>query len=148
MDCSPPGSSVHGISQARILEWVDLSLSRDLPNPGISPRSPALQAVSLPLSHQAGKHPPPPRPRQKCESALVCSLHLNVFWNKPARSPPFLEPVLPVALASAVASSTFMQTPSVSSVFHVLALLLRQASRKKILLWTSNKTSGTLRRTH
>ena len=22
MDCSPPGSSVHGISQARILEWV------------------------------------------------------------------------------------------------------------------------------
>ena len=28
MDCSPPGSSDHGISQARILEWVALSLSR------------------------------------------------------------------------------------------------------------------------
>ena len=28
MDCSPPGSSVHGISQARILEWVDISFSR------------------------------------------------------------------------------------------------------------------------
>ena len=28
MDCSPPGSSVHGISQARILEWVAISLSR------------------------------------------------------------------------------------------------------------------------
>ena len=27
-DCSPPGSSVHGISPARILEWVDISLSR------------------------------------------------------------------------------------------------------------------------
>ena len=29
MDCSPPGSSVHGISQARILEWVAISFSRD-----------------------------------------------------------------------------------------------------------------------
>ena len=28
MDCSPPGSSVHGISQARILEWVAISLSK------------------------------------------------------------------------------------------------------------------------
>ena len=34
MDCSPPGSSVHGIIQARILEWVDSS-SRDLPDPGV-----------------------------------------------------------------------------------------------------------------
>ena len=28
MDCSPPGSSVYGISQARILQWVDISFSR------------------------------------------------------------------------------------------------------------------------
>ena len=28
MDCSPPGSSVHGILQARILEWVDMPSSR------------------------------------------------------------------------------------------------------------------------
>ena len=28
MDCSPPGSFVHGISQARILEWVAISFSR------------------------------------------------------------------------------------------------------------------------
>ena len=28
MDCSPPGSSVHGILQARILEWVAMSSSR------------------------------------------------------------------------------------------------------------------------
>ena len=28
MDCSLPGSSVHGISQARILEWVAISFSR------------------------------------------------------------------------------------------------------------------------
>ena len=30
MDSSPPGSSVHGISQARILEWVAISSSRDM----------------------------------------------------------------------------------------------------------------------
>ena len=41
-DYSPPGSSVHGISQARILEWVAISSSRDLPDPGIEPRSLAL----------------------------------------------------------------------------------------------------------
>ena len=28
MDCSPPGSSVHGILQARLLEWVTISSSR------------------------------------------------------------------------------------------------------------------------
>jgi len=37
MDCSPPGSSVHGISQARILEWVDISFSRDFPHNKIPP---------------------------------------------------------------------------------------------------------------
>ena len=44
MDCSLPGSSLHGILQARILEWVAIPFSRDLPNPGIEPGSPALQA--------------------------------------------------------------------------------------------------------
>ena len=29
VDCSPPGTSVHGIFQARILEWVAISSSRD-----------------------------------------------------------------------------------------------------------------------
>ena len=35
MDCSISGSSVHGISQAEILEWVAISFSRDLPDPEI-----------------------------------------------------------------------------------------------------------------
>ena len=35
MDCSPPGSSVHGILQASILEWVAFPISGDLPNSGI-----------------------------------------------------------------------------------------------------------------
>ena len=49
VDCSPPGSSVHGILQARILEWVAIPFSRVyLPDPGIEPRSLALRADSLP----------------------------------------------------------------------------------------------------
>ena len=47
MDYSPP-SSVHGILQARILEWVGILFSGDLPDPGFEPRSPTLQADSLP----------------------------------------------------------------------------------------------------
>ena len=48
MECSPPGSSVHEIFQARRLEWVSISYSGDLPDPGIEPASPAWQADSLP----------------------------------------------------------------------------------------------------
>ena len=48
MDCSLPGSSVHGISQARILEWIAISYSRDLPKAGIKPGSFEVQADSLP----------------------------------------------------------------------------------------------------
>ena len=48
MDCSPSGFSVHAFLQARILEWVAISFSRGLPNPGTEPRSPALQADPLP----------------------------------------------------------------------------------------------------
>ena len=54
MDGNLPGSSVHGISQARILEWVTILFSRDLPDPGIKPGTPALQVESLP-SEPPGK---------------------------------------------------------------------------------------------
>ena len=47
MNCNPRGSSVHGVYQARILEWVAIPFSGDLPNTGIKPGSPALQADSL-----------------------------------------------------------------------------------------------------
>ena len=39
MDCSPPGSSDHGILQARLLEWIAIPFSRDLPNPEMEPMS-------------------------------------------------------------------------------------------------------------
>ena len=47
MDCVPPDSFVHGILQARKLEWVVISSPGDLPDPVIEPQSPALQADSL-----------------------------------------------------------------------------------------------------
>ena len=57
MDGSPQGSSVRGISQARILEWVAIPPPGDLPHPGTeptSPMSPALQVDSL-LTEPPGK---------------------------------------------------------------------------------------------
>ena len=54
MDCSPPGSSVHGILQTGILEWAAISFSRDLSDPGIEPRSPALRVDAL-TSEPPGK---------------------------------------------------------------------------------------------
>ena len=55
MDCSPPGSSVHGIFQARILEWVVIPSSRIFPIQGSNPRLLHIlhwQVDSLPLSHR------------------------------------------------------------------------------------------------
>ena len=51
MDCIPPGSSVHVISQARTREWIVISFSSGLPNPGTEPRSPAFQAGTSLLRH-------------------------------------------------------------------------------------------------
>ena len=46
--CDPRDYTVHGILQARILEWVAFPFSRGSSNPGIEPRSPALHVDSLP----------------------------------------------------------------------------------------------------
>ena len=63
MDCSLPGSSIHGILQARILEWVATAFSRgqriipfsgDFPHPGVKPGFPMWQTDSLP-SEPPGK---------------------------------------------------------------------------------------------
>ena len=50
--CDPIDYTVYGILQARMLEWVAFPFSRDLSNPGIEPRSSALQADSLPAEPQ------------------------------------------------------------------------------------------------
>ena len=50
VDCSLPDCSIHGISQAWVLEWIAISLAKGLPNSAIIPSSPvslALQRDSL-----------------------------------------------------------------------------------------------------
>ena len=66
--CAPMDYTVHGILQARILEWVAFPSPGDLPNPGIKPRSPSLQADSLPAEPQ-GK---PKNTRVDSLSLLQC----------------------------------------------------------------------------
>ena len=90
MDCSPPGSSVHGISQIRILEWVAISFSRDSSQPGIEPGFPALQADSLPSEtprkpkeSQSVTHSDMPhslRPHGLKPARLLCP------WNSPGNN--------------------------------------------------------------
>ena len=47
--CNPMDCTVHGILQAKILEWAAVPFSRELPNPGIELGSPSLQVDSLPV---------------------------------------------------------------------------------------------------
>ena len=75
MDCRPPGSSVHEILQARILEWVGIPFSRDLPDPVIEPRSPASQADSLPAE-------PPGKPLCVLPPNLPNTLNAKARWRQ------------------------------------------------------------------
>ena len=52
VDCSPPGSSVHGILQARILEWLPFPSPGDLPNPGSNLGLPHRRQILYQLSHK------------------------------------------------------------------------------------------------
>ena len=72
--CDPVGFRLlgffaHGLLRARILEWVAISFSRGLPDPGIKHASPALQADSL-LSE------PPGKPRALKASVKICKVLL------------------------------------------------------------------------
>ena len=78
VDCSLPGSSVHGFSQARILERVVIYFSGDLPDPGIepvSPASPALTGGSLPQCHLGS-------PVWRLATSVIS---LQIWWSGPWR---------------------------------------------------------------
>ena len=66
MDSSPPGSPIHGISQARMLEWVAISSPGDLPKPGIETVSPALAGGFLITE-------PPRKPQMIMNNLLLTS---------------------------------------------------------------------------
>ena len=81
IDCSEPGSSVYGILQARILEWVTISFSRILPHPGMEPGFLAgflaLQGILYHLSHQGIHTPTPPPTQEKVELYFLFPLKLG-----------------------------------------------------------------------
>ena len=68
--CNPVDYTVHGILQARILEWVAFPSSRGSSQPRIEPRSPALQVDSLPAE-------PPGKPKNTRVGSL--SLLQRIF---------------------------------------------------------------------
>ena len=79
MDCGPPGSSLHGISQARILQWVAISFPRG----SFWPRdlgcvSCIRQEDSLPLSHQ-GSPTETHRIKNKLEMHIKLILKFYLF---------------------------------------------------------------------
>ena len=81
MDCSLHGSSVHGILQARMLEWIQCPPLGHLSNSGIEPTSlmsPAWQAGSLPLA-QPGKLQKRAAKCTKCQIFYVCHF---IYFSK------------------------------------------------------------------
>ena len=80
MNCSPPGSSVYGILQARKLEWIAISFSRGSSQPRDQTWSPALQADSLACELQ-GK--PPYNP-----SYLAVTIFHRIGHNLATKPPP------------------------------------------------------------
>ena len=82
MECSPPGSSVHGISQTRILEWIAISSPGHHPNPGIESASPVL----------TGRFFTTEPPRKFPYSSLQLHFY-GQFWGACCGSVPFTENV-------------------------------------------------------
>jgi len=62
MDCSPPGSSVHGIFQARVLEWVAISFSRICPYAAAAAAAKSLQSCPTLFDPIDGSPPGSPVP--------------------------------------------------------------------------------------
>ena len=81
MACSPPGFSVHGILQARIVEWLPVPSPEELPNPGIEHWSPALQADSLPFELQESLYSIPIATTHFKELELTMSQTLSHIEN-------------------------------------------------------------------
>ena len=103
MDCSLPSSSVSRIFQARIVEWVAIFFSGDLPDPGVDPVSPALSGGFFTIWVTRKAHHKiydPSNKGQKDERSKLITygiiddlyilfLFLNFFWCGP-----FLKPLL------------------------------------------------------
>ena len=96
MDCSPPGSSAHGVLQARTLEWVAVPSSRASSRPRDEPVSlvsPALQVSSLPLAL-------PGKPQGRCKRGQFRPPNPAQDWVRHPMPPGFLATLNPLVQAS------------------------------------------------
>ena len=130
---SPPGSSVHGILQARVLEWVAISIRGDLPDPGI-------KSAFLCLQHrQVGSVPLAPRgqprplilkqtnlnPASETSTTPYLLYFQNISRIQPSSYPP-LPPQFSIisllaywsSLQSYLLSSAFTKTPLYLAKLH------------------------------
>ena len=159
-DCSPPGSSVHGILQARMLEWVSIPFSRGSSLPRIKPVfpvGPALQADSLPLEPQVERiH----LPMQETQETWVQSLGWEIPGRGHGNSPRYLRGKFhghrSLAVHGAMKSQTRMsnwthtqriEVPRISkrtcpSTFIILNLNLLDALRNQLILATLTNLTG------
>ena len=81
-DCSPPGSSVHGIFYAGILEWLAISYSRVFPDPGIectSVVSPVLTGIFFTTEHLGS--PVTFIPTDNPETLICAFYKRNTHWT-------------------------------------------------------------------
>ena len=81
MDCSPPGSSVHGVLQERILEWVAIPFSsRVFPTQGLNLGLLHCRQILYHLSHQGSRRPPLPTLILYCHFLYISILIANIYW--------------------------------------------------------------------
>ena len=83
MDCGPPGSSVHGILQARILEWVAMLSFRDLPDLEIKSMSPVALALHVDFTTE-----PPAKPLELVYMPMCLIVLADHSESRPGLSGP------------------------------------------------------------
>ena len=84
-DCSLPASSVHGIFQGRILQWVAISSPGDLPYPGIEPTFPVPAGgffTTVPRGKENCKMPQNTLAEEYETRMSVLCAFMNVLWRK------------------------------------------------------------------
>ena len=106
MDCSPPGSSAHGILQARILEWVAVPFSRGSSRPKVGTQVYCI-AGGFFTSEPPGKphHLPPSQ---------------GLLWNRSIPIPPAM-PLYPMLLTGGGATACSKSSADGSSCFRIAA---------------------------
>ena len=83
MDCSMPGSSVHGISQASLQEWIAISIPGDLPDSGIKPMSFALAGGFFTPNNQGSPALLPKPIYTTADGRWALFLNLGCNYNSP-----------------------------------------------------------------